>query len=339
MRQAAPGSEARTWPHCAAAPLLQCATFLCAPRPLQFRFNITSSEMGTRRPLIVQMVHDPSALEPRCRLQDEDSDEYGQVRGCSRGGVPLREALSTLQLPAAGQTSRPFCAARCTFHPVHSGQVACCIPYAAGHPRGRHCRGDSGAHRGAPAQAGSHRQQQGAPVAGRLVEGRAAAWGTAAACRHACAQTVCSIHFPASALQPIVMRAEFAYAPNLTIVDTPGFILKARGAGSWEGLLGFDKPRACLPLGLQGSVCHVRFRSPSRLLTGMPCPAAPSSPGTQGRGGHHARRHHGHGQGAVRVSGGRVLRGWQVMSMLRNALANPVGQSRPAAGPCGPPCV
>lgn len=24
------------------------------------------------------------------------------------------------------------------------------------------------------------------------------------------------------------MRAEFAYAPNLTIVDTPGFILKAR---------------------------------------------------------------------------------------------------------------
>jgi hypothetical protein len=33
--------------------------------------------MGTRRPLIVQMVHDPSAEEPRCRLQEEDSDEYG----------------------------------------------------------------------------------------------------------------------------------------------------------------------------------------------------------------------------------------------------------------------
>lgn len=33
---------------------------------------------------------------------------------------------------------------------------------------------------------------------------------------------------PSSSLpQPIVMRAEFAYAPNLTIVDTPGFILKA----------------------------------------------------------------------------------------------------------------
>lgn len=39
--------------------------------------------MGTRRPLIVQMVHDPSALEPRCRLQDEDSDEYGQVGGAA----------------------------------------------------------------------------------------------------------------------------------------------------------------------------------------------------------------------------------------------------------------
>ena len=35
--------------------------------------------MGTRRPLIVQMVHDPAALEPRCRLQEEDSEEYGPV--------------------------------------------------------------------------------------------------------------------------------------------------------------------------------------------------------------------------------------------------------------------
>lgn len=28
---------------------------------------------------VVQMVHDPNALEPRCRLQEEDSDEYGAV--------------------------------------------------------------------------------------------------------------------------------------------------------------------------------------------------------------------------------------------------------------------
>lgn len=36
---------------------------------LGFRFNIKEVEMGTRRPLMLQMVHDPEALEPRCRLQ------------------------------------------------------------------------------------------------------------------------------------------------------------------------------------------------------------------------------------------------------------------------------
>jgi len=45
----------------------------------QLRFNVREVEMGTRRPLIVQMVHDPSALEPRCRLQEEGSEEYGPV--------------------------------------------------------------------------------------------------------------------------------------------------------------------------------------------------------------------------------------------------------------------
>lgn len=35
--------------------------------------------MGTRRPLIVQMVHDPTAVAPKCRLQEEDSDDYGPV--------------------------------------------------------------------------------------------------------------------------------------------------------------------------------------------------------------------------------------------------------------------
>lgn len=36
---------------------------------LGFRFNIREVEMGTRRPLMLQMIHDPDALEPRCRLQ------------------------------------------------------------------------------------------------------------------------------------------------------------------------------------------------------------------------------------------------------------------------------
>ncbi len=36
---------------------------------LGFRFNVREVEMGTRRPLMLQMLHDPTALEPRCRLQ------------------------------------------------------------------------------------------------------------------------------------------------------------------------------------------------------------------------------------------------------------------------------
>lgn len=45
---------------------------------LGFRFNVREVEMGTRRPLIVQMVHDPAAKEPRCRLQDEDGGAFGE---------------------------------------------------------------------------------------------------------------------------------------------------------------------------------------------------------------------------------------------------------------------
>lgn len=36
---------------------------------LGFRFNVREVEMGTRRPLILQMVHDPTAPDPRCRFQ------------------------------------------------------------------------------------------------------------------------------------------------------------------------------------------------------------------------------------------------------------------------------
>jgi len=36
---------------------------------VQFRFNVKDVEMGTRRPLIVQMVHAPDFDEPQCRLQ------------------------------------------------------------------------------------------------------------------------------------------------------------------------------------------------------------------------------------------------------------------------------
>lgn len=63
--------------HCSPISARRNLTRIVLVTCLQFRFNVREVEMGTRRPLIVQMVHDPTALEPRCRLQDEDSDEYG----------------------------------------------------------------------------------------------------------------------------------------------------------------------------------------------------------------------------------------------------------------------
>ncbi|GLJ31047.1 hypothetical protein SUGI_0621300 [Cryptomeria japonica] len=102
---------------------------------LGFRFNVREVEMGTRRPLMLQMVHDPSALEPRCRFQDEDSDDYG---------APVIMA-SAVADTIKGRTEE------------------------------------------------------------HLKKIRAAV-----------------------SAKPIVMRAEYAHCPNLTIIDTPGFVLKAK---------------------------------------------------------------------------------------------------------------
>lgn len=91
--------------------------------------------MGTRRPLILQMVHDPTATTPRCKLRDEDSQQYGPV-------ITPESSVSD----AIRQRTE------------------------------------------------SHLRQLGASVSSK----------------------------------PIFLRAEFAYCGNLTLVDTPGFILKAR---------------------------------------------------------------------------------------------------------------
>ncbi|CAH8382543.1 unnamed protein product [Eruca vesicaria subsp. sativa] len=100
-----------------------------------FRFNVREVEMGTRRPLILQMVHDVSALEPRCRLQDEDSEEYGS---------PIVSATAVADVIR----SRTEALLRKTKTAVSP--------------------------------------------------------------------------------KPIVMRAEYAHSPNLTIIDTPGFVHKAK---------------------------------------------------------------------------------------------------------------
>ncbi|KAG0492982.1 hypothetical protein HPP92_006380 [Vanilla planifolia] len=102
---------------------------------LGFRFNVREVEMGTRRPLVLQMVHDPSALEPRCRFQDEDSEAYGS---------PVVAATTVADL----------------------------------------IRSRTEAH-------------------------------------------LKKIHAAVSS-KPIIMRAEYAHCPNLTIIDTPGFVLKAK---------------------------------------------------------------------------------------------------------------
>ncbi|XP_058095422.1 dynamin-related protein 5A [Magnolia sinica] len=102
---------------------------------LGFRFNVREVEMGTRRPLILQMVHDSSALEPRCRFQEEDSEEYGS---------PMVSA-STIADIIKQRTEAHLKKTRTAVSP-----------------------------------------------------------------------------------KPIVMRAEYAHCPNLTIIDTPGFVLKAK---------------------------------------------------------------------------------------------------------------
>lgn len=100
---------------------------------LGFRFNVREVEMGTRRPLILQMVHDPSALEPRCRFQDEESEEYGN-------------------------------------HVVSASAIA------------------------------------------DIIRSRT--------------ESLLKRTKSAVSSKPIVMRAEYAHCPNLTIIDTPGFVLK-----------------------------------------------------------------------------------------------------------------
>ncbi|XP_057790233.1 dynamin-related protein 5A-like isoform X2 [Salvia miltiorrhiza] len=102
---------------------------------LGFRFNVREVEMGTRRPLILQMIHDSNALEPRCRFQDEDSEEYGNAM-------------------------------------VSSTAIADTIK----------------------------------------------------------SRTEALLRETKTAVSPksIVMRVEYAHCPNLTIIDTPGFVLKAK---------------------------------------------------------------------------------------------------------------
>ncbi|CAA0815983.1 Dynamin-related protein 5A [Striga hermonthica] len=102
---------------------------------LGFRFNVREVEMGTRRPLVLQMIHDSNALEPRCRFQEEYSEEYGTAMISSTAIADTIKARTEALLKRTKAAVSP---------------------------------------------------------------------------------------------KPIVIRVEYAHCPNLTIIDTPGFVLKAK---------------------------------------------------------------------------------------------------------------
>lgn len=115
--------------------------------------------MGTRRPLILAMVHDPTATSPRCRLRDEHTQEYGDV-------ITPESAVSD----AIRQRTE------------------------------------------------SHLRQLGASVSSKPIFLRV---------EYAMRATQC-IRTGAPVAHHTLPHNRFAYCGNLTLVDTPGFILKAR---------------------------------------------------------------------------------------------------------------
>jgi Dynamin family len=120
---------------------------------LGFRFNVREVEMGTRRPLIVQMIHDPNAESPACRLQNEDDGNYGPK-------LPEADVADTLKK-------------RTMDHLASLGNVAV-------------------------------------------------------------------------SAKPLCMRVEYAYCPNLTIIDTPGatrFTCGLAEINAARRVLGMEQPR------------------------------------------------------------------------------------------------
>ena len=98
---------------------------------LGFRFNVREVEMGTRRyesitqvtvdlavkaahpfllsrrPLIVQMFHNPEATVPCCRLQAEDSEDYGPP---IQPETAVAEAIRSATEKHLRQTGKPVSA-------------------------------------------------------------------------------------------------------------------------------------------------------------------------------------------------------------------------------------
>ncbi|KAF7146036.1 hypothetical protein RHSIM_Rhsim04G0021600 [Rhododendron simsii] len=144
---------------------------------LGFRFNVREVEMGTRRPLILQMVHDPTALEPRCRFQ----------------GFQLSVNHRSLHLGGAVVMDYP---------PMGLGSLMGGTDSLAEN-----------------AMAEEESEEYGNPIVlastiADIIKSRT--------------ESLLKKTRSAVSSKPIVMRAEYAHCPNLTIIDTPGFVLKAK---------------------------------------------------------------------------------------------------------------
>ncbi|KAG5516375.1 hypothetical protein RHGRI_037181 [Rhododendron griersonianum] len=72
-----------------------------------FRFNVREVEMGTRRPLILPMVHDPTALEPQCRFQSLNSHLIWDLV-CQSRVLTLSEQPEVVAKMASGVGVQPL---------------------------------------------------------------------------------------------------------------------------------------------------------------------------------------------------------------------------------------
>nr|GMD90184.1 dynamin-related protein 5A [Ipomoea batatas] len=152
---------------------------------LGFRFNIREVEMGTRRPLILQMVHDPTSLEPRCRFQKRVSysimtDNKAMTTNKNVSDMAMWDCFGV-------KFDLMFLEVEIDFWGLYLIQEE-----------------DS--------------EDYGSPIISPSVIADTIKSRT---------EVLLKRTKSAVSSKPIVMRAEYAHCPNLTIIDTPGFVLKA----------------------------------------------------------------------------------------------------------------
>ncbi|KAE8769665.1 Dynamin-like protein C [Hordeum vulgare] len=83
---------------------------------LGFRFNVREVEMGTRRPLVLQMVHDPTALDPRYRFQRLISMGIANIllaHAGRSGSSGMTEAVAEIARAAARSWLAPLTETAC----------------------------------------------------------------------------------------------------------------------------------------------------------------------------------------------------------------------------------